>query len=101
MAERLDHLRRQRALLLEHLAWLEAEIARESPSPTLPKPAPAPVAAAAEPAIETSAGDIPAYDVNPASVHRDVKRGCWIYFSAALLLLGLGIVALYFAVARR
>lgn len=97
MPDRLEQLRRQRALLLEHVAWLEAEIARENPS------AGSPVARPAEPAPVTAAlpPDQTLPDFNPAGVHQDVKRGCWMYFSAALLLLALGTLALYFVVARR
>ena len=97
MADRLDHLRRQRALLLEHVAWLDAEIARETPSavPVTPAPTETPPATSVTPPVS------PLPDFNPASVHRDVRRGCWIYFSAALLLFGLGTLALYFLVARR
>jgi hypothetical protein len=97
MPDRLAQLHRQRALLLEHVAWLEAEIARENPSALSPVARPAePVPAAA---VMPSDQTLP--DFNPAGVHQDVKRGCWIYFSAALLLLALGTLALYFVVTRR
>ena len=36
-SDRIPHLRRQQALLREHLAWLEAEIARESADSNNPK----------------------------------------------------------------
>lgn len=42
--DRLTALRRQRALVAEHLAWLDAEILAQAPFQTLPAaPAPAPV----------------------------------------------------------
>jgi hypothetical protein len=46
--DRLQQLLRQRALLQEHLAWLDREIADASSGVTAPPPAPTPVARAAQ-----------------------------------------------------
>jgi cobalamin biosynthesis Mg chelatase CobN len=55
-SDRLNHLRRQRALLQEHLAWLEAEITAETARGAAERPASkAPVA---ETASKTEAEDI-------------------------------------------
>jgi len=48
MSDRLRHLQRQQTLLREHLAWIEAEIARESTS--TPPPLLIPAAPPATPA---------------------------------------------------
>lgn len=115
MADRLQELLQQRALIKEHLAWLEGEISAASGRPVeMREPAPAPFPAA-QPAV---AGPIPmpapgslpgslprregntvrmrddadtmiarmAAEENPAPV--PTKKGCWIFFCATLVLLG-------------
>ena len=47
MPDRLAELRRQRALVQEHLAWLEREIAATEKTPSATRPADAPLTAAA------------------------------------------------------
>lgn len=116
---RLDELLRQRALLQEHLAWLDREIAAEqseqraptgpSPSPAAfsptpndavavrPQPAPAEVEAA-----ETQAEAILAENRTPMSkLQQDVRLGCFLYFVAALAAVAAGVVALYFLLRHR
>lgn len=124
MSDRLRDLLRQRALLQEHLSWLDREIAATShqvpgaenvtPPPT-PPPAPAPLppvaTAIAQRVIAKShpigTAPVPAeamieqYRVAPDAVKQDVRRGCFIYFAAAFVLLALGVVALYFAISSR
>ncbi len=124
MSARLDELRRQRALLQEHLTWLEREIAAAAQKPSSPVTtrahAPVPRAATA-----TTAGIVPAvtrsgpsriaptvaapvteaaaeeilkeYRVKPELVKQDVRKGCFLYFAAACALFALGIVGLYFS----
>ncbi|MDO8544157.1 MAG: hypothetical protein Q7S40_27260 [Opitutaceae bacterium] len=61
MSQRLDELRRQRALVQEHLAWLDREIAAAAPqksavsTTTISPAAPAPIVTKAEPLASTSA----------------------------------------------
>lgn len=137
MADRLAELLRQRALLQEHLEWLDAEIAaasgrgiaRTQPAQP-PRPAPAPSAviatqilaratppppapenpqsafrAVVDPAgamlAEAAAGVgdeiIDQYRSSPDSLKTDVRKGCFLYFAAAFLVLGLVVAALWFA----
>jgi len=136
MSERLSELLRQRALLQEHLAWLNREItaatARQPPPvvgipPAAPPPAPAHAAvappipatvvvpaniASVDPTVTLPGGHpvtpgpgadaiLDQYRVPARSLHEDVRRGCLIYFVAALVLLGAGVVLLYFAISTR
>ena len=59
LPDRLEALRRQRALVAQHLAWLDSEIAASSPSiapTTLPAPITAPIFPAARASsVESSA----------------------------------------------
>lgn len=121
MSDRLAELRRQRALLQEHLDRLDGEIARAGGEPGLrslpsapPLPPPsklppvraavrplivAPLPAAASPsAVEALAAP---YQPNSADVQREVKRGCLLYFTAALVLLGFGVLLLYVLISTR
>ncbi len=123
MADRLAELLRQRALLQEHLAWLDQEIAAasnrvvpaEAPAPVLPVAAPAtlPVAAprpaqavlsipsvpAAVPPEASPLGDdiLDQYRVPPQSLQTDVRKGCLLYFAGAFVLLFAVVTVLYLA----
>jgi len=103
MSDRLAELRRQRSLVIEQLTWLDREIQRESGNVPLPPPAPvtealhAPDTTPAPVAAETFA----ALEVDPASVHQDVKKGCFLYFAAAFVLLGALLVLAYFTLGKR
>ena len=99
MQERLAELLRQRALVAEHLAWLDREIGRlasQATPPAAPSVAtPAPVATppsitadALAPATETPALALPEH--RPADIKDDVKRGCFVYVAIAALLVVLG-----------
>lgn len=135
MSDRHSELLRQRALVREHLAWLDAEIAAVTgtvrstePARSGARPAPVPLTAApaSDPAphsISPPAAVVPAlaasrsaavpslppaaeaileeYRVAPGTLHQNVRKGCFLYFAAALVLLGLGVVALYFAISSR
>ena len=130
MPDRLSDLRRQRALLQEHLAWLDREIAQAAqPSATPATDATVPSAGArplAQPTVPPhSAGaasqppNAPAtstvrsntapaeaeidailaqYRQSGGALRNDVRKGCFLYFAIAFVLLGLGIVALYYLV---
>jgi len=89
-SERLAELQRQRALVRDHLAWLDGEIA--SATGALPAASPNPVApppsAAAEPALF--------YEPDPVSAQLSARRGCFLYFAAAVFLFVLALGAIYF-----
>ena len=97
MSDRLTDLQRQRALAQEQLAALDREIARKTGATTPPAtPPPQPSAAdiaAAEAEAETLLAQ---YKNDPKDLQSAVKRGCFLYFFAALGLLALGLVAFYF-----
>lgn len=91
MPDRLDELRRQRALVQQHLAWLDAEIAAAQGGAT-----PAPAAPAARVIAPGGSGPaVPA--VNPLDAEAllarygeeerfrpgRLKLGCWIAFLLA------------------
>jgi len=135
MPDRLHELLRQRALLQEHLAWLDREIAAagdavlEAPPETgtpgilpvettfVPAPAPSmgilqgtavsilsnaavpaePVAPLPPEVAQLADTIIDEYRVPPKTLHTDVKKGCFLYFFAALGLVILAAVAFYFA----
>lgn len=119
MSERLNELQRQRALLLEHLAWLDREIAAQSgPTPTTDPAAKAVLPAGAHQAAQTGRAGAPSpiaavtvipitpppadadallqqYGYDPKASSAGVKRGCWIAFAAAFLLVGLVLATWY------
>ncbi len=129
MSDRLQQLLRQRALLQEHLAWLDREIAAASESaPAKPvpivRPAPAstpfvasqaaqilaassaaspfpPPAADVAPEVAAVADEIiQQYHRGPDTTKTDVKKGCLLYFFAAFALVALAVVTLYFLFER-
>lgn len=163
--DRLAELLRQRALVREHLAWLDREIATASGSPDRPdapvtppapqtppasfsipasRPAPPPPQSRPQPgspalsgagylasqaaaiarqtaasraeaaqAAAASSGDesplvnatadaiLQEYRTEPGSVKEDVRKGCFLYFFAALALVAAGVIALYFLISKR
>ena len=131
MADRLSELARQRALLSEHLAWLDREIADEtvkrlvpnhpagqsapSPAPAVSIPTAPPAKTLAVPVIAPSAESVAAslpgapdvteildqYQVTPTSVKQDVRKGCLLYFAAAFVVLALVVAILYFTIGTR
>lgn len=120
MSDRLNELRRQRALVAEQLAWLDREISAAAGAPPAAPVAPAPVTTPAAPVTPrpepVSAPTPPAtvdpevstavaadadslldeYRVAPEELKTDVKKGCFLYFFAALALLALVVIGLYF-----
>ncbi len=109
MPDRLAELRRQRALVQEHLAWLEREIAateKTSGAPTLAS-APLPLAphtsgpaspATAKPAPSEASVDeiLSQYRSAPDVVRQDVRKGCLLYFGLALVAFVACVAILYF-----
>jgi hypothetical protein len=128
MPDRLSELVRQRALVLEHLAWLDREIASATASgaasPLAPTPPPG-IATANLPLVETTRVPAPAtggapvasatsgaavpepeiildqYRVAPATVKQDVRKGCLLYFAGAFVVLGIIVAILYFTIGTR
>lgn len=127
MSHRLDELRRQHAIIEDHLAWLEGEIkalekvegaatlkppaAATTPNPALivgasrvvvpatpERTASAPVASVAAPAADAILDE---YRVEPGALKSDIRKGCFLYFAGAFALLGLIVAALYFALSKR
>lgn len=128
MSDRLAELVRQRALVQEHLAWLNREIAtaaeaakavaptklapETSPSPTVvssPASTPSDILSAGAKSSPTLAGVptstdpdeiIARYQVAPGMVKQDVRKGCLLYFVGAFVLLGLVVTVLYLAIGQ-
>lgn len=123
MSARLAELRRQRALLQDHLAWLDREIAAaENTAPAARAPAanlapPTPRSASASVAVTPPPSGVSLhptsslaaspeaileeYRVEPSAVKSDVRKGCLLYFAAAFALLILVVAILYFALSSR
>jgi len=118
MSDRLAELRRQRALLSEHVAWLDREIAAESaktggtrpasaaPSSETKPPASATISSisaliAPNPTAASAPADADAilneYRVAPDTLKTDVRKGCLLYFTLALVLLGAAVALLWLA----
>ena len=115
-ADRLAELLRQRALLQEHLAWLDREIAAwrlavggparneavpavNIPAAIKPEPETTRPIVSAEPARPTADVDalLEEYRVPPKTLQQDVRKGCLLYFLSGFLVLGLIVLVLYFA----
>lgn len=103
-SDRLRELQRLRTAAQEQVAWLDREIAQEQglPAATLPVVAPKPqtsAAATSAPRESTSPLDadklIQRYQGTGGSIKDEVKRGCFIYFYAALALLVIGVTVAY------
>ena len=93
----LDELKRQRALIAQHLDWLDRQIAAEAGSSEEPPPIAVP-----EPEVEADLHAVPAAFV--AESHQrvgDARRGCMVAFGLFLLLLGIATVIVYFVGYRR
>jgi hypothetical protein len=107
VSDRLKELLRQRALVQEHLASLDREIAavqgrvaaQGEALPTKATPLPSRDTSSSfgdAHAAEQAAEEIMAqYKQEGQTLQSSVKRGCFLYFFAALALLGLGVLAFY------
>ena len=102
MSDRLNELQRQRALAQEQLAWLDREIARESggPAPASVTPtvaAPgvvvAPNRSVGQPTAPSAEEILAQYQSRGRPMHEEARRGCIIYFIAAMTMLVLGLCA--------
>ncbi|MDQ5979209.1 MAG: hypothetical protein QG602_2183 [Verrucomicrobiota bacterium] len=104
MSDRLKELQRLRAAAQEQVAWLDREIAREQSLPAAARSVVAPQpqtfsGIASSPRESTSPLDadklIQRYQRTGGSIKDEVKRGCFIYFYAALGLLVAGVIVAY------
>jgi len=111
MADRLEELRKQRALVQQHLTWLDHEIAaitvtrltlppfalrsgtRPPVGPTATTPA---VPPAAGPAAGLPIPELADFQVDPDNVHGDTRRGCIMYAAIALIVMALICGVIYF-----
>jgi len=114
VSDRLEEFRRQRALLREHLAWLDRQIGGLEGSPDRPaysEPPPlAPAVPEGEPAAPTPAqaqvwaqdaeAILAEYRQPPVSLQKQAKFGCLVYFGVALAVLAAFVVIVY-ALAKR
>jgi hypothetical protein len=101
MSDRLPELRRQRALIAEHLAWLDREIAAAG-GETSAAPATRPPVTLPPPADPGAAVDPLAAEKILAEFRREaelsptkMRRGCIWSFVAAMALFILGVAAIY------
>ena len=120
---RLEELQRQRERIAEHLAWLDEEIRRartggppagavvgntQSPAQSAVPTAPASFSAAISAGPATVSQPTPAIPgaefadsllaeqaQHSASLVQETRRGCLIYFFAALALLGVAVVLVF------
>lgn len=115
MPDRLDELRKQRALVQQHLTWLDHEIASVTVTRlTLPPFAmrgntrpPIPGAVGTNPATPRSGTtrspltgaaipELAEFQVDPDNVQGDTRRGCIIYSAIAFLVLVAICIVIYF-----
>ena len=109
MNPRLESLLRQRDLIQQHLRWLEGEIEQirslvpesgSTPIRTDVSRPPAEPAADREPSTHTESAPLPdvldaPHEIDVRSVHNEVRRGCLIYASVAIAVLGAVIAFIY------
>ena len=114
MSDRLEELRKQRALVQQHLTWLDHEIASVTvtrltlppfamrgntrpPVPSATTPATPTKTGATRPPISAAAvPELAEFQVDPDDVHGDTRRGCIIYSAIAFLVLVLIMGVIYF-----
>ncbi|HSI09570.1 MAG: hypothetical protein ACAH89_02020 [Rariglobus sp.] len=103
MSDRLRHLQRQRALLSEHLAWIDSEIARETPAPSAAPAATTPAESIAPSPSPAASPEVPAeadaliekYAAQERQNPDDLRRGCLYVFASAVILLAAGVTAVW------
>lgn len=108
MSERLRHLQRQQALLREHLAWIDAEIVRET-TPVVPVIAAAPASTESLPAAPSAVAPPPAtppaladadalierYAADERQNPDDIRRGCLVFFIGGLIVFAAIVAAIW------
>jgi len=113
MSDRLEELRKQRALVQQHLTWLDHEIASVTvtrltlppfamrgttrpPIPSATTPATPKTGATRSPLSAAAVPELAEFQVDPDDVHGDTRRGCIIYSAIAFLVLVLIMGVIYF-----
>lgn len=99
MSDRLTDLQRQRALILGQLEWIDQEIAREQGTPAM-KPNPARAVSRPEtsnpPDTEADAeAIISQFGSDTKNEIQSVRKGCFVAFGVALVLLALVVFGFY------
>ncbi|HWA08885.1 MAG TPA: hypothetical protein VG838_05390 [Opitutaceae bacterium] len=107
MSSRLDELRRQRALLQGHLAWLDREIlaaGADEPAPVsksaFPFPLPTPAPRAVPPPADADELLARLQAEEEKNRPSPTKTGCWIVFSVVMMALAGVILGLVYFVYR-
>ena len=96
MSDRLDELRRQRALQRDHLDWIEREIAAlEEAARRTPGAEPPIVPPEARTGEHDPEAILREFVQPPASIEKRTKLGCVLYFCLLLALMALCVGALY------
>ena len=110
MADRLEELRKQRALVQQHLTWLDHEIAamtvtrltlppfamRSGTRPPVPTATTPSIPLGAAPAAGMPVPELADFQVDPDNVHGDTRRGCILYAAIALIVMALICGVIYF-----
>jgi hypothetical protein len=96
VSDRLEELRRQRALQREHLDWLDREIAALEGSSS-PAPGASPLPIQPRPPVDDRDAEsiLEEFRQQPASIERRTKLGCIIYFLIAVGLLAIAVTVVY------
>ncbi len=114
MADRLEELRKQRALVQQHLTWLDHEIAamtvtrltlppfamRSGTRPPVPTATTPATPMAPGPAAGMVIPELADFQVDPDNVHGDTRRGCIIYTAIAIIVMALICGVIYFVAYR-
>lgn len=123
VSDRLEELRQQRALVQQHLAWLDSEIARASAAmeagseeaakalPSQPNDSDLPGAPTAASAGATKGAITDSVEGDPEAIlanfradasraPQQVKLGCWLAFAGAFAVLGLFLLTWWFVRGR-
>ena len=106
MTDRLQKLLRQRALIQEHLAWLDREIAENQEVPPLPTSIarPSQIIAAPPPSTINPSDEaekiLGQFQKNTGDLQTDTRRGCLFIFSIAMGLFVLSVIVAYYFYAR-
>jgi hypothetical protein len=91
----LAELQHQRALVREHLAWLEREIADHERDSIPPSPAPAVVPAVASVPAQLPMPELGAYSPDPVTAAQQTRRGCFVMLAVIVVLILTAFFAVY------
>jgi hypothetical protein len=106
MTDRLQNLLRQRALLQEHLAWLNDEISEAEGIPSLPNTTarPAQTIGPAAPSVVTSSDEaekiLGQFQKEAGDMKTDTRRGCLMIFSITMGIFALAVFVGYYFYTR-